>query len=272
MPKRGHLPDDPELGAKSGKQRQREFRERRRLRRLQPNFVTPPKVIEGSGGLTYHLGGGVRGGVAAERREHERSRDRAATAATAPGADAPTSAEATIGAIPDPRPIPGVDHLRVRAKKRRLGHYAVPERYDQFVSPSERAFPDVEAIRLHDAARLKIVERRPWLAGEDWVVQAVAIELDAGARSRDEFSVFLTAVDSEGDSLLYRALLRLAVLGALRMERVSETNFYSLLPESRRINEAWTRGSCRIVTTLAKPSRSPCMTEIPSSGPRPQPA
>jgi len=205
---------------------------------LQPNFVTPPKVIEGSGGLSYHLGGGVRGGIAAERREHERSRDRVAIAATAPGADAPTSVEASIGAIPDPGPIPGADHLRVRAKKRRLGHYAVPERSDQFISPAERAFPDGEAIRLHDAARLKIVERRPWLAVEDWVVQAVAIELDAGARRRDEFRVFLTAVDSKGDSLFFRALWRLAVLGHLRMEHVSETNFYSLLPESRRMDEA----------------------------------
>src|SRR5437016_12993670 len=69
---REQSPDDRVLGPKSNKERQREFRKRRRLKRQQPNFVTPPRVIEGSGGLTYHLGGGAK----AERREQDYERQR----------------------------------------------------------------------------------------------------------------------------------------------------------------------------------------------------
>jgi len=234
--KRGRPPDDPEHGAMTGAERKRRWKQQQKDRRREPDFRYHPISIGGSGGLTAHVGGSAlsEAGDRAEERQRAnrdaslRDRDSFDDSLDEAGAFNPDSR-------PDPGPIPGIsdahDHHRRWGWKKRGGGTKrawIPERSDQFLSPA----PVPEVARFREAAR-KIVERVPWLVQEDWVVQEVAIELAAGARRRDEFSPFLTDRDREGDSLLWRAVWRLASLGAIHIERVADENTFELKPKRR---------------------------------------
>lgn len=220
MPKRGQPPLDPEHGAMTNAEHQRRWRQRQKERRRDPDFSYAPIYIEGSGGLTAHVGTSER----IERRERERQRQ--------------AQPDLNLDLEPAKRLYAEIEahaagHPTRWAKKRGNNggwvRRVIPERSDQFpISPAEMAFPDGEHTRLREAARLDLLRRHPLLGRESRSVQAVAIELDAGARRRDEFSPFITAIDRNGNSLLYRALLRLAFLEVLHIERVSDTNIYSL--------------------------------------------
>jgi hypothetical protein len=220
--KRGRPPDDPEHGAMTGAERKRRWKQRQKERLREPDFRSvhhAPIYIEGSGGLTAHVGTSER----IERRERERQRQ---------------AHDLNLDLEPAKRLYAEIEahaagHPTRWAKKRGNNggwvRRAIPERSDQFpISPAEMAFPDGEHTRLREPARLELLRHHPQLRLESWSVQAVATELDTGARRRDEFSPFLTAIDRDGNSLLYSALLRLAVLGVLHIERVSDTNIYSL--------------------------------------------